>query len=611
MNLFTRSAIFVVASLAMIWLLIPTFVSTDFVRNFIEREITSISGQRVTLGGTTAVKLFPVPSASLQNVRFYRMDMREGDSLIAHVETLNISMSLPSVLRGKPVVSSIELVSPEVTLMLEEGLSLVSLLPLSNVRDALQALTDVPVSGDEVSELASQIPSDVNRRIGTLTVSDGTVSINAPTEDKLNHELDRVNGTLTWADLSSPLSVTAAFVYRERAFEIQGSSQSPLALLTGSIAPIAFSINSILGQMQFDGEAGVSAGLYAKGDITASSASLRNLLLWSGRRGRPALALGEVDVSANLQLRDNVIRMDDLSLTLDDNIGTGIIELSDRDDSLPTISGTLDFAALNLRSFLGAFLPIPNSFDNAAPVSTVFMDQLSADLRISATRANFDQMQFANVAATAQITPGLALFDIGFAEGYGGTLQARLRLDRSEYDGRTEVSVLGEQINMSEFNSVHELAPIVPSGRGDFAVTLTSSLGPWSNLLQRGEGKIRLSTENGAIAGLDPQVLTSYLENRAFKPIDLDYSSASFDSFQWETEISNGVLSLADAVAEFGDEKMSFSGIVQIAGGTIAASMRKISSTDDTDPIEFFIGGGTNAPYIFPSLAQTAPPLIE
>ncbi|MDP1092430.1 hypothetical protein Q6316_29750, partial [Klebsiella pneumoniae] len=62
-------------------------------------------------------------------------------------------------------------------------------------------------------------------------------------------------------------------------------------------------------------------------------------------------------------------------------------------------------------------------------IDTSFADRFNLDLRLSAAHATAGPIQLTDMAGTAQVKNGLAVFDISDAGAFGGNIQASLRFD--------------------------------------------------------------------------------------------------------------------------------------------------------------------------------------
>ena len=68
----TRIGLWLVAiaviALVAVWMLLPVFVSSEFVRTALERELADITGQEIRVEGRVDVDLFLAPVARLYDV---------------------------------------------------------------------------------------------------------------------------------------------------------------------------------------------------------------------------------------------------------------------------------------------------------------------------------------------------------------------------------------------------------------------------------------------------------------------------------------------------------------------------------------------------------------
>ncbi|MGB7433236.1 MAG: AsmA-like C-terminal region-containing protein, partial [Ahrensia sp.] len=240
-------------------------------------------------------------------------------------------------------------------------------------------------------------------------------------------------------------------------------------------------------------------------------------------------------------------------------------------------------------------------------IDTSFMEQLQTDLRISANTARFDDFELTGVAATAQTTADLALFDLGDATAFSGALQARLRFDRNPEAPTIELNVSGQDINMGAAISTLQLPAVLPNGLNNFSLTMNAALGDWSDLLQNARGKMTMRQASGAIAGFGPETLKA-ADGLQFTQIDTTTNGASFESFAVEAPIIDGELKLEETTINYDETtRIALNGVVQLANRSMALTARLDKSPDGQNQQRYFIGGGWDAPYIFGTL--NGPPL--
>ncbi|MDZ7823609.1 MAG: hypothetical protein U5K75_05890 [Ahrensia sp.] len=150
--------------------------------------------------------------------------------------------------------------------------------------------------------------------------------------------------------------------------------------------------------------------MFADGDLSLDLKSLSAFLDFIDAD----IALGKnitaIQLAAPFALKSGKATLSNMNITVDGNSGEGILEVvTDRTKS-PLLSGTLDFQSLDLSSFVGAFLPLPDrAFQSTDQIDTSFISKIRTDLRLSANAAKFGDFVLGDVAATAQISENAAI----------------------------------------------------------------------------------------------------------------------------------------------------------------------------------------------------------
>ena len=112
----------------------------------------------------------------------------------------------------------------------------------------------------------------------------------------------------------------------------------------------------------------MAADVHVDGQVKIAAPSLGRMLEWlrSGiLPGRPPSSISLVSkVGGNLSR----LKIENVQFTLDGNRGMGILDLS-LEESVPSISGTLAFDALDLITFASSFTPIAPKTNQAQPRS--------------------------------------------------------------------------------------------------------------------------------------------------------------------------------------------------------------------------------------------------
>ncbi|MGB7432284.1 MAG: AsmA family protein, partial [Ahrensia sp.] len=399
------------------WLLLPVFVSTDVVRNAIERNITEITGQQVSVGDSVDISLFPTPTATLKNITIAARGRQAQATPIAVLDEIELDLALNSLITGEPRVSSVRLIRPVFNLEIDPENALSDQLPMNNVRQAVRIAgeqrdaeraqnTDLPTGLE--GRPAIVYPQWLKQNIGMVSITDGSLVLTTATQDR-TITITSINGALNWPRISAPLTFSGTMVVEGEALNVAYTSTHPVDALAGEVAQSTLTITSPIANLNVSGEFGFASGFFAVGDISLETPSLRRLLAWGGRPILAGRSLGALKLSAQMRARGETIRLNTLAINVDGNAGTGVLEVARRGDGPPTLVGTLDFATLDLRAFLSAFTNLPRSVNSTSSIDTSFMEQLQTDLRISANTARFDDFELTGVAATAQTTADLAL----------------------------------------------------------------------------------------------------------------------------------------------------------------------------------------------------------
>ncbi len=160
----------------------PYFVDWTQWRPAIEAEATRILGLRVRVLGAADVRLLPVPSISLDDVR-----VGAADAPVLTAGRVSAEIDLPSLLRGAVHVTGLDLDRPVIRLAFDDGGALV-LAPGARATGALGS-TEVALEG-------------VGLRDGAVEISDA--------RSGLSYRLDHLAATLDARSLAGPYRMTGS-----------------------------------------------------------------------------------------------------------------------------------------------------------------------------------------------------------------------------------------------------------------------------------------------------------------------------------------------------------------------------------------------------------------
>lgn len=603
-----RKGIWVIAALAVAsgvaLMALPFIASTQIVRDRIAIEMSAWSGYRVELGGAPDIEVWPF-RAILSNVTLSGWSDPERKPVIV-AERVEIELSALAALRGYIVFSSTRLIRPTLRVAPVGGKLLLPLSPGGGrIARSIEAAR-VAVSANPSNPDLRGIPSDP---FGKLEFVDGRIVVKRGGKDE--EIVTSLAGAVNWTALDRGGTLAATGIWRGESVALDMTMAKPLVLFAGGTAPLSISLKSAPASLTFEGSANLSRDTYFEGPLSFSTPSLKRMLEWSTEQATPGPALGSVAIKATVAGNGQRMRFADADVTLNGNPGMGVLDLSIT-EAVPTLSGTLAFDALDIRSFLTAFTPLVTGNGTVAEIDTAFADRFNLDLRLSAASANAGSATLTDVAATAQIKPGLAAFDISDGSAFGGSIQTGIRFDRQPGANQVELRLLATDIDGGILAAASKSASLVPTGRGTVSIILKGPGKSWNELLQKGDGSVTASFGQGAISNLDLNALVERMKQGGFFALaEVSKGSLPINSFELKASVSKGVARVEKAEVKAPGHTITLSGIVPYVGGGLALSgtIHPLAAEGTNPPpldSIFFVGGSWSEPFIAP-IYQSVP----
>lgn len=573
--------------------IIPFIASTQIVRDRIALELSMWSGYRVTLGGAPEIDIWPF-RANLTDVTFAEWG-GDGQPVI-QADAIEADLSAFAALRGNVVFTHLSLLRPTVHLWREDprkgstpnwsggriGRSIAA---------ARAALAANPSSPD-----AASLPSEP---LGTLDFAEGRVLLHGGGHDSV--VLSSASGSIGWPAFNRSATARLTGIWRGEMVTLEISTEQPLFLAAGGTAPLSVSLRSAPFTGSFQGTASLSGDSFFDGTTRLSSPSLRRMLEWSRAEIAPGAAVGSISIEGRATGALGRLKLAEASLALDNNQGTGTLEVS-LWQPVPSITGTLAFETMDLRSFLSAFSALtPGALGGYRMIDGKVADQLALDLRLSATRATAGSIVFSRLAATAQVKPGLSAFDISDASAFGGNVQAGLRVDRLRPDGEVELRLRGEDIDMGALAQTMQAHHLVPISRGTFSITLRGTGEELSEVLTSASGSISANFGPGAMAGIDIEKFARRAALGEFFALsEVGDGSLAFDSVALKAAVQNGIAKLERLDLAIPGGRLALRGVVPLPGRGLALAGTLDRAAAKPAQIPFFVGGSWESPYISP-----------
>jgi AsmA protein len=582
---------------------LPLVASTRIVRDRIAWEMSAWSGFRVTIDGAPRIEVWPNFRAILTDVTLSQWTETDAPPVI-ETERVEVSLSAMAALRGNVVFSTARLIRPTIRVQrAANGFFLPALPSGGRITRSIDTARAV-VSANPAKPDLSKLPADP---FGTVEFRDGRVVTSVDGKDA--EILSSLSGQANWAALNSNATLSATGIWRGESVAVDAASPNPLVLFGGGAAPMTLSFKAAPAGFSFDGVASMSENAYFDGQAKFAAPSLRRLLEWSRAGIAPGAAIGSVSVSSKVTATSSRIKFENTEIALDDNPGMGALDFS-FGEARPVISGTLAFDTLDLRRFLSAFTPLaPTSGAGPGEIDTSVADRINLDLRLSAAQATAGAIQLAEVAATAQVKNGLAVFDISDASAFGGNIQSSLRFDRKPGGTQVEMRLLASDIDGGAFGTAAGMTRLVPIGTGTVSVILKGPGRTWDSIFENADGSVSAKFGKGALSRLNLPAFLKHTEQGGFFALD-DVSDGTLpiDGAELKANISNGVAKIEKAEANSAQYKVWLSGIASYAGrglalsGGIIQADQPATQTNNQGPNQssFFVGGTWSTPFISP-----------
>lgn len=589
--------------IALVVAALPLIASTRIVRDRIAWEMSAWSGFRVTIDGAPRIEVWPKFRAILTDVTLSQWTETDAPPVI-EAERVEVDLSAMAALRGDVVFSTARLVRPTIRVQrMANGFFLPAIPSGGRITRSIDTARGV-VNANPATPDLSKLPTDP---FGTVEFRDGRMVASVGGKD--DEILSSLTGQASWAAMNSNATLTATGIWRGESVAVDVASPKPLVLFAGGAAPITLSFKAAPASFSFDGVAGMSENAYFDGQAKFSAPSLRRVLEWSQAGIAPGAAIGSVSISSKVTATAGRIKFENTAVALDNNPGMGALDFS-FGEALPVISGTLAFDTLDLRSFLSAFTPLaPAGETGPGEIDSSFADRINLDLRLSAAHATAGAIQLADVAATAQVKNGLAVFDISDASAFGGNIQSSLRFDRKPEGTQVEIRLLASDIDGGAFGTAAGMTRLVPASTGTVSVILKGPGKSWSSIFENADGSVSATFGPGALSGLNLQAFLKHSEQGGFFALDdVADGTLPIDGAELKASISKGVARLDKAEANSAKYKIWLSGIASYAGRGLALSGGIIQPEQAATPTNaqgpnqssFFVGGTWSTPFISP-----------
>ncbi len=248
-------------------LVAPVLVSSALVRERMEVAVETWLGHDVIIGQDPDLEFWPRPLITLRDITI-RAEDRADSEILGHIGTLSARFSLLDALYGSPVFRDFTLVSPDLSVKLDQN-NHVNWSSSGLLGQALQKAADEQPLSVEESETV----------IGDVTITGGRIRF----RDQQNQALvmENISGSLVWPTLGSSAQMRVRTDVRGQPLDLVFSSPEPLLLLGGRNASLTANLTSTLLTGTFSGTANLASYAFFSGDLQLTVPAVDGLARWA------------------------------------------------------------------------------------------------------------------------------------------------------------------------------------------------------------------------------------------------------------------------------------------------------------------------------------------
>jgi AsmA protein len=556
-------------------------ISADGVRGQALDEIRSVTGLDPVLRGRSEVSLFPTGKVTFSDVLL-------GDA--AHPalrsERLVARLRLLPLLIGRVEIADVALERPTISIDLAKDGD-------SNWAGLIKSLAQNQRPG------AKRASSFTEMRI-----DHGTVVLNDVSRH-MSEQLDDVNVSLAWPSISKSFGATGRFVWHDKPVDASLTLADFTAALAGTQTGLKLRLSGAPMKAAFEGTISLRPTIKIAGTFAADAPSLRDVLVWSGRKPLPGGGFGRFAIKAQTNVSGGTIALSGVTAELDGNTAEGVLTFVA--DGRQTLQGTLAADSLDLTPYVSTVrLLTANQREwNAARIGLDGLSGLDLDLRLSAGKVIVSNATFGRTAIGANLRGGKLVFSIGEAQAYGGTIKGSITLaereDAVDLQSQLNFDDVDLETSLSQLFGIHRLSGkgsmvLAAEGNGDSVLALTRTL----------NGAATLTGRNGALNGINIEQLLRRLERRPLSGGgEFRSGRTPFDKIVLKLNIVNGVAHVDDMNLDGASVKLAINGSasiplreVDLKGNAALA----VASRSGAEPfsLPFIVQGSWDDPIMLP-----------
>jgi AsmA protein len=581
----------VFGALAVVSFLIPK----DQVREAVKSEIRAATGLNPLLRGDVSVSLFPYGQVTLTDVALGEAPVDpplQAARLVARLSFLPLLM-------GRIDIADITLGEPRILVAVDER-------GRSNWERLLSSLQrSVEPDAPSFSEIR------INR--GTLIVRDDY--------HKVYEYVSDADLSLAWPAISRSFAVTGSARYRGETLEIGVTLANFTAALQGERSALKVRVGGAPLKFTFDGAMATRPTLKIEGATSADSPSLRQALVWLGKKPMPGGGFKRFSLKAQTNMVGGTIALSQVNLELDGNVAEGVLTFAA--DGRQILQGTLAVDHLDLTPYLST-VRLLTAAEREWSRARFDLDGLATadlDLRLSAGKVTIGPTNLGRTAIATNLRGGKLGVTIGESRGFGGVIRGSIGLAKAEQGATFASQLQFDGVNLERcIGELFGLKRI--EGKGNMTVSLTGT-GPSVHALTRTlDGEATLTGTKGALTGLNVEQLLRRLERRPLSGgSEFRSGRTPFETLSVRMKIAQGNVTVEDVNLRGPAVRLALAGeaSVPLRDLDLKGVATLVTASANATPFElpFAVQGSWDDPLLLPDAqiliqrSGAAAPLLE
>jgi AsmA protein len=581
--LLLAATVFLVAILFRI--VTPFLISSDLVKGSIEAAVSRWTGHRITIAGVSTIRFWPHPEATLYGITVHQQpgpgSHAAGDATLASVEEVSAAFDLTDALLGHPVFRDFHLIQPRVFL---------SRNPDGRSSWTGQGLLVDAIAAARADGSGQALDAALDAPLGVIDITDGSVEIAATGRgDRIR--VENINGVLDWPHLASPAEAHGQVDFRGRTITFDASSTQPLLLLAGRSGQFDGMVGTDFGSARFNGTASPSPGGFLSGTIDLQVPNLPVALRWAGLNPAVMDDVASASASARIIADGDDVRFEGLSLGLDQEQATGLLELSTPETGRPKLAGTLAFDHIDFLRLLAAVEPAVGMERPELPslVKTVDMD-----LRLSARTASLGPVQMQDVALGLMNMPQQFRLDVLDSDLQPGRLTGRISTSQGSAPAAVAIRLAVRDADFGAIGQRLNLSRPLPSATGSLDIALDMPRPLDEQRLRDASGSLQFTLGPGRLDRIDLATLRQLAATRAsFGLNEIANGFLDFTSIQAKAVVRGGVAEIQDVLIDGATDTVKVAGTIPLPPNEeIALSAEVGAKTTPSSTLRLLLSGG-------------------